>query len=141
VPESLRAYLPDGVKTIQHDRAIFAVALNPELRIGSMDEDPRIQIYRISIDMFLSWLCLVASALERQLFQVADMQDVGYWVAKIQSEVVVHRFIVGYGYQQNIDKLIAFYRTKDSPYRKWMFPVNLTSYQQAARTKSETGDN
>jgi hypothetical protein len=139
VPESLRAYLPDGVQTIQHDRAMFAVALSPDLRIGSMDEDPRIQIYRISMDLFLSWLSLVASALDRKLFEVADIQDVGYWVAKIQSEVVLHRFIVGYGYKENIDKLIAFYRTKDSPYKGWTFPINLTSYRQAEESNREAG--
>ena len=48
-----------------------------------MDEDPRIQIYRTSLDAFLSWLSLVASALDRKLFLPADIQDVGYWVAKI----------------------------------------------------------
>ena len=46
-----------------------------------------LQIYRTSMDSFLSWLSLVASALDRRLFMVADIQDVGYWVAKIQTEV------------------------------------------------------
>lgn len=77
------------------------------------------------MDSFLSWLCLVASALDRKLFLVADMQDVGYWVAKIQSEVVVHPFIVAYGYRENIEKLIQLYRTEDSPYKNLVFPVNL----------------
>src|SRR5580658_6076966 len=121
LPESLRPYMPDGIQTIQHDRTVFAMALSPDLRIGGMDEDPRIQIYRTSMDLFLSWLCLVASALERKLFLVADMQDVGYWVAKIQSEVVLHPFIVAYGYQENIEKLISLYRTKRSPYKNWVF--------------------
>ena len=76
------------------------------------------------MDSFLSWLCLVASALERKLFLVADIQDAGYWVAKIQSEVVLHPFIVAYGYQENIEKLIRFYRQKQSPYKNWVFPIN-----------------
>ncbi len=59
------------------------------------------------------------------LFLVADIQDVGYWVAKIQSEVVVHPFIVAYGYRENIEKLIRLYRTKESPYKNWVFPINL----------------
>ena len=128
VPESLRPYLPDGAQTIQHDRRVFAQALSPDLKIGTMDEDPRIQIYRTSMDLFLSWLCLVSSALDRKLFEVADIQDVGYWVAKIQSEVVLHRFIIAYGYKENIDKLIAFYRKKRSPYKEWVFPINLPSH-------------
>lgn len=89
-----------------------------------MEDDPRIQIYRTSMDSFLSWLSLVASALDRKLFVVADLQDVGYWVAKIQSEVVVHGFIVAFGYQENMEKLINLYRQEKSPYQNWVFPTN-----------------
>ena len=134
LPESLRPYMPDGAHFIQHDRHVFAKALRPDLQVGEMDEDPRIQIYRTSMDSFLSWLCLVASALDRKLFLVADMQDVGYWVAKIQSEVVLHPFIVAYGYQENIEKLIRFYRGKRSPYKNWVFPVNV-GFERTERSK------
>src|SRR5713101_6828733 len=129
LPESLRPYMPNGEQFIQHDRRVFAEALRPDLQISEMEEDPRIQIYRTSMDSFLSWLSLVASALDRKLFLVADLQDVGYWVAKIQSEVVLHPFIVAYGYQENIEKLISFYRTKRSPYKNWVFPINVGSKQ------------
>jgi hypothetical protein len=124
LPESLRPYMPDGSQVIEHDRRIFAKALSPSLRLNEMDKDPRVQIYRTSVDSFLTWLCLVASALDRKLFSVADIQDVGYWVAKIQSEVVLHPFIVAYGYQENINKLIRHYRRKRSPYKNWVFPIN-----------------
>jgi hypothetical protein len=124
LPESLRAYVPDGAQFIQHDRAVFARALHPDLQIGEMDDDPRIQIYRTSMDSFLSWLSLVASALSRKLFLVADMQDVGYWVAKIESEIALHPFIVAYGYRKNIETLIRLYRSKQSPYKNWVFPIN-----------------
>jgi hypothetical protein len=133
LPESLRPFMPDEAKVIQHDRQIFAEALRPDLPLGGMDQDPRIQIYRISMDSFLTWMSLVASALDRKLFQVADIQDVGYWVAKIQSEVVLHGFIVGYGYQSNINKLIRYYRHKKSPYRKWVFPINMTHRRKARK--------
>ncbi|GLQ91976.1 hypothetical protein [Dyella acidisoli] len=124
LPESLRPYMTDGANFINHDRRVFARALRPDLQVGEMDDDPRIQIYRTSMDSFLSWLCLVASALDRKLFLVADMQDVGYWVAKIQAEVVVHPFIVAYGYRENIEKLLRLYRSKKSPYKDWVFPIN-----------------
>jgi hypothetical protein len=125
LPESLRPYMPDNVAVIEHDRAIFAKAVDPHLPVGEMDEDPRIQIYRTSMDAFLSWLALVASALDRKLFVVADIEDIGYWVAKIQSEVVVHPFIVAYGYEESIKRLIRLYRRKKSPYRDWVFPFNI----------------
>jgi hypothetical protein len=124
VPDNLRPYLPDGANFIQHDREVFTNALRPDLRVDEMDEDPRIQIYRTSIDSFLSWLCLVASALDRKLFVVADMQDVGYWVAKIESEVALWPFIAAYGYGPNMAKLINWYRRKPSPYQKFAFPIN-----------------
>ena len=127
LPESLRPYMPDGAHFIQHDRRVFAEALRADLEIGEIDKDPRIQIYRTSIDSFLSWLCLISSALDRKLFLVADMYDVGYWVAKIQSEPDLDSFIDGYGYRENIDKLMCYYRRKGSPYEKWAFPVNVGS--------------
>jgi hypothetical protein len=102
-----------------------------------MDDDPRIQIYRTSMDSFLSWLCLVASALDRKLFLVADIQDVGYWVAKIQSETDLHPFIIAYGYQENIQKLIQIYRQKNSPYKNWVFPPN-TQFGDRARHDRES---
>ena len=134
LPESLRPYMSDGEQFIQHDRRVFANALRPDLQVGEMDEDPRIQIYRTSMDSFLSWLCLVASALDRKLFLVADMQDVGYCVAKIQSEVVLHPFIVVYGYKENIEKLIYCYRRKQSPYKNWVFPTNV-GFNRTGRSK------
>ena len=48
-----------------------------------MDDEIRAyRFYRTSLDMFLSWLALVGSALDRKLFFVADIHEVGYWIAK-----------------------------------------------------------
>ena len=131
LPENLRPYMPNGEQFIQHDRRVFAQALRPDLQIHEMEGDPRIPIYRTSMDSFLSWLSLVASALDRKLFVVADLQDVGYWAAKIQSEVAVHGFIVAYGYRENIEKLIRFYRRGKSTYKNWMFPINEYAAEQS----------
>ncbi len=135
LPESLRPYMPNGEKLIEHDRIVFAKALRPDLKIGEMDEDPRIQIYRTSMDSFLTWLCLVASALDRKLFSVVDIQDIGYWAAKIQSEVVLHPFNVGYGYKENIEKLIRYFRRGRSPYKDWVFPINLGFHRRGSVNK------
>src|SRR5438132_10158021 len=59
LPESLRPFMPDDAQTIQHDRLVFAKALSPDLSLSEMDQDPRTQIYRTSMDSFLTWLCLV----------------------------------------------------------------------------------
>jgi hypothetical protein len=139
VPESLRGYLPDGVKTIDHDRRIYAIAVSPALQLGDMYDDPRVQIYRTSLDMFLSWLALVASALDRRLFLVADIHDVGYWVAKIESEVVIHPFIVGYGYATSLQKLIRLYRNKESDYKNWVFPTNMPPRRKPSKAAAEAG--
>jgi hypothetical protein len=45
-------------------------------------------------------------------------------VAKIQSEVDLHPFILAYGYQENIERLIRRYGSKRSPYKNWVFPTN-----------------
>ena len=135
LPENLRPYMPNGEQFIQHDRRIFAQALRPDLQIHEMEDDPRIQIYRTSMDSFLSWLSLVASALDRKLFVVADLPDVVYWAAKIQSEVAVHGFIVAYGYGESIEKLIRFCRRGKSPYKNWVFPINDAAEQIVGRER------
>jgi hypothetical protein len=122
LPENLRPYMPDNAQVIQHDRKVFANALRPELLVHELDEDPRIQIYRTSIDSFLSWLSLVASAQDRKLFTAADMEEIGYWVAKIESDPSVIKFLVAYGYGENINKLIHRYRGDKTPYKNWVFP-------------------
>ena len=123
LPESLRPYA-DNAQTIEHDRLVFARALRPDLQLSEMNDDPRIQIYRTSMDSFLSWLSLVSSAIERKLFLAADIQDVGYWVAKIQSEVDLHGFIIAYGYGESIQRLVRTFRRNKSLYQKWVFPIN-----------------
>jgi hypothetical protein len=123
LPENLRAYAEDAA-VIQHDRQIFDRALRPDLLVGELDEDPRIQIYRVAVDSFLSWLSLVASAIERKLFLVEDIEEVGYWVAKLESESAVHPFIAAYGYQSGFDRLSSEFRKRKSAYRRWWFPPN-----------------
>jgi hypothetical protein len=120
LPEKLRAYLPDEAHFIEHDKRIMAKALRHGLTLEE-DDDPRIQIYRTSMDSFLSWLSLVASGLNRKLFLVEDIEEVGYWVSKIQSESMVHGFIVAYGYQERMLTLITAFRRKRNPYRNWHF--------------------
>jgi hypothetical protein len=68
--------------------------------------------------------------------RIGDSRRTG--IAKIQSEIVVHPFIVAYGYQENIEKLIAYYRRKRSPYKNWVFPVNVGAdrYQPGVRSSS-----
>jgi hypothetical protein len=123
LPDSLRPYA-DNAPTIDHNRRVFAMALRPDLQLSEMNDDPRVQIYRTSMDSFLSWLSLVSSAIERNLFLAADIQDVGYWVAKIQSEVDLHGFIIAYGYGESIQRLVRTFRRKKSLYQKWVFPIN-----------------
>ncbi|HKV99045.1 MAG TPA: hypothetical protein VJN96_04435 [Vicinamibacterales bacterium] len=135
IPENLQPYMPDGVRYIEHDRQIFAKAMRPNLQIGELSDDPRIQIYRTSMDSFLSWLSLVSSALGRGLFLVEDLQDVGYWVSKIQSEIALHGFIVSFGYQESLEKLVKFYRTRKSPYRDWTFPTNVVGMRPQSRVE------
>jgi hypothetical protein len=127
LPESLRPYMPDNAQFIQHDRKVFAEAMRPEITIQEIDKDPRTQIYRVSIDSFLSWMSLIASAIDRKLFHVEDLEDIGYWVAKLESEVVVHGFIRAYGYEANVLKLNKAYRKRNTVYKNWIFPVNTAS--------------
>lgn len=123
LPQNLQGIIGDA-KFIDHDRAVFREAMRPDLKIDELDKDERIQIYRIAIDAFLSWLGLVAGALDRKLFVVKDIEEVGYWLTKIQSERVLHAFIVCYGYQASIENLIQLFREEKGVYQRWVFPTN-----------------
>jgi hypothetical protein len=130
LPENLRAYA-DNALVIQHDRRVFERALRPDLLVGELDEDPRIQVYRVAIDSFLSWLSLVASAIERKLFFVEDIDEVGYWLAKLESEPAVLPFLVAYGYQNSLSRLTSEFRSRRSTYQRWWFPLNLAGVPTA----------
>ena len=121
LPEGLRSYLSPEAKAIQHDWRLFAQSLSPNLSIRELDEDPRTQIYRTSMDSFLSWLCLVSSALERKLFSVEDIEEIGYWAAKIESHRPLMEFIEAYGYGTGIRRLIKYCRTNNGVYQRWWF--------------------
>ena len=123
LPENLRPYMPNEERFIIHDRKLFERSLDIRLTVSEMDSDPRIQIYRTSIDSFLSWLSLVSGAIERKLFGVADIEDVAYWVAKIEGDAALWPFIIGYGYQSAIQKLSARCRREKSSYQRWQFPA------------------
>jgi hypothetical protein len=112
LPESLQPLMPDGAQFIQHNRQIFEKSLKPDLKVSELDEDARIQIYRTAIDSFLSWLALISSALDRKLFFVEDMQEVRYWIARIEGEKVLHPFIHKFGYRETMDNLAAHYAAK-----------------------------
>jgi len=140
LPEKLRAYLPDHAQFIEHDKRVMAKALRPDLTLEEYD-DPRIQIYRTSMDSFLSWLSLVASGLNRKLFLVADIEEVGYWVSKIESERIVHGFILAYGYHERIITLVKAFRRRKNPYRNWHFirPEVMRSLRVALRSRLDRG--
>ena len=64
VPANLRP-LCDKADSIIHDYSVMKYAMRPDLLITEMEKDFRIQLYRTAMDALLSWLSLVASALDR----------------------------------------------------------------------------
>ena len=132
VPESLQPLLGSAEKCIRHEREVFARALKPELLVSELDVDPRIQIYRTSLDALLAWLSLVASALERNLFQARDIAEVGYWLAKLKEDSTTHNFICAYGYQNNINNLIHAYAPVGSDAVEFDGPIKRIDPESAA---------
>jgi len=63
----------------------------------------------------------------------------GNWVAKIESEVVIHPFVVGYGYATSLQKLIRLYRHKESDYKNWVFPTNVPPRVSGRRKSKGAG--
>lgn len=125
LPENLAPYMPSGEKVIDHRRALLIEALDPAITAAGLKADPRIQIYRIAIDSFLSWLCLVSNALDRRLFHVVDLEEIAYWAARVESDSAVKAFAFAYGYKPGLEKLFAACRTQRSNYKTWWFPQTL----------------
>jgi hypothetical protein len=132
VPESLQPLLGSDEKCIRHEREVFARALKPELLVSELDVDPRIQIYRTSLDALLAWLSLVASALERKLFQARDIAEVGYWLTKLEKDLATHNFICAYGYQNHINNLIHAYASMRSDAVEFDDPIKRIDPESAA---------
>jgi hypothetical protein len=66
--------------------------------------------------------------IEPQVISSRDIEEVGYWVSKIQSERIVHGFILAYGYEERMKTLIRAFRKKNNPYKNWYFiPHQFTS--------------
>jgi hypothetical protein len=121
LPDALQAYMPNGEKVIAHDKSAYYRSISPSLRVGELDDDPRCQIYRTSLDTFLSWLALVASAIDRKIFVINDIEEVAYWVSKIESEPPVMLFIKAFGYETGFDRLRKQCRSGRSSYKNWHF--------------------
>ena len=54
------------------------------------------------------------------------------------GRIVLHPFILAYGYKENIEKLIRWYRAKDSPYKNWVFPLNSSVGQVTGEQPNDT---
>lgn len=112
VPDSLRPLFPAGKTVIDHSSGTLRHAMDPNLSLSQMVADPRLQLYRTTMDSFLSWLSLVANALNRNLFVAADIEDVGYWVRQIEQAGYMEPFIDAFGYRASIRQLRAAFETR-----------------------------
>ncbi|WP_156648079.1 hypothetical protein [Methylobacterium sp. Leaf88] len=105
VPEPLRPLLFEKSDYIQHSPEVLKRAMVPGLTLEEMDAEPRLQLYRTSMDDLLSWLDLIASGLNRKLFKPEDLPKVGYWVEQIRKVGYLDEFIRKFGYSDSIEIL------------------------------------
>ena len=116
VPANLRPLLSDKADSIIHDYSMMKSAMRPDLLITEMEKDSRIQLYRTAMDALLSWLSLVASALDRNLFVADDVDVVGYWVFQIERVGFLDGFIRAFGYDKQIEKLRRAFQHRAGAY-------------------------
>jgi len=100
VPETLVPLLESEKRSIVHDAAALERAMDRDRYLDQMDSDERLQIYRTSMDSLLSWLTLVAQAIERDLFQPKDLEEARYWVQMVTDRPFLNAFIDAYEYGQ-----------------------------------------
>jgi hypothetical protein len=116
VPANLRPLLSDKADSIIHDYSVMAYAMRPDLLVSEMERDSRIQLYRTAMDALLSWLGLVASALDRDLFIADDVDVVGYWVFHIERVGFLDGFIRAFGYDKQTQKLRKAFQHRANAY-------------------------
>ena len=105
VPEALRPLLPGKAECIDHDPAMIRRAMAPDLTLSDMAAEPRLQLYRTAMDDLLSWLELIASGLERNLFKATDLPKLAYWVHQIRAVRYLDGFIDDFGYARSMSSL------------------------------------
>jgi len=112
VPDNLLPLVDGGAKTISHEAAALKLAMKTGLTLNELKADFRMQIYRTAIDTLLTWLNLIASALDRNLFEARDIDEVGFWVHRIEQMGVFEAFIDVFGYREPTDQLRSAFRYK-----------------------------
>jgi hypothetical protein len=110
LPEQLQPLIGNDRKTIDHDHVVFAKALEAEVWLEDMAEEPRLQIYRTAADTLLTWLGTIEDALSRGLFKSEDMREAKYWLDKAAPRMT--NFIDAYGYRDMIDRLTAHFDSR-----------------------------
>jgi hypothetical protein len=118
VPEKLRPLLAGDKKNIVHNMLILIKAVDPHLLLSDLEKDERLQIYRTAVDTLLSWLAVIESGLERELFVAKDLDEVGYWVLHIQNYNELDGFIKEFGYMESMLKLRNSFSYKAVSYRR-----------------------
>ncbi len=126
VPDSMCPLLPGDARTIEHDPEALATAMRVDLTVAEMRKDPRLQIYRTAIDSLLSWLAVVSTSIDRDLFGAEDLPGVGYWVDRITAGKEFTGSLNGFGYADPVRRLSeAFDRStrRDRLLRKLAHPA------------------
>lgn len=115
VPNALRPLLSENLDFIEHDPAVIRQAMSPVVSLDDIAAEPRLQLYRTAVDDLLSWLGLVASALDRGLFQPDDVPEIGRWVMRIEKAGYLDDFIREFGHARTMDELgRAFSQRRDT---------------------------
>lgn len=115
VPESLAPLLLSDKRGMAHDLSALERAMDSELTLDEMEEDERLQIYRTAVDSLLSWLSVVAHAIERNLFGPEDLQEARYWVQAVHNRPFLDGFIRDFGYDRPLSFLREKYAVGRSP--------------------------
>jgi hypothetical protein len=107
VPRALRPLLAASARreVIEHDPAVLARAMATDLSLAEMEADPRLQVYRTAMDSFLTWHQLARKALARNLYAPADIEQIAYWLLRIQQAQYLEPFMRAFGYLHDIRAL------------------------------------
>jgi hypothetical protein len=105
VPQRLVPLMPGEEKAMEHSREVLHEAMALGLSVPMMVSDPRLQIYRTTMDSLLSWFALVDQALERGLFAPADIVEAEYWVRKVSEARFLQGYIKVFKYDEPLSRL------------------------------------
>jgi hypothetical protein len=116
IPEHHLAMFPPEQKTIEHNPALVAQAMEPSLR-PDISRNPQGMLYRLALDALFTRFEWIGYRVSNGLIEIEDVPDLEYWMRlladwpyapTLEKHVVFLTFLQAAGYVQTLELMRRF---------------------------------